>query len=82
MKNYDYEKAIEIMRKEKVRKASLGMFDDWFWTAEELTISRLKKMKNGITKLAGIEGSDWATPVLRITNKDGTTKEFDCFYEA
>ena len=79
MRNYDYKKAIEIMQREGAKKASLGISEDWFWTAEEVTISKLKKMKNGITEIAGITGSYWATPVIRIDIEDGV-KEFDCYY--
>lgn len=79
-KNYDYKEAIEIMTRENVKEAQLGMLEDWGWTAEDVTISSLKKMKNGITRLAGITGSYWATPTLKI-EKNNTIEEFDCYYE-
>lgn len=36
MKHYDFEKAIALINKHKdeISSASLGMHEDWFWTAE------------------------------------------------
>lgn len=79
-KMYDYKKAIKIMKKNGAEKAKLGMLEDWRWTADEVTIPELEKMKNGVSKIMGIEGSCWATPVLEIDN-DGKVKSFDCYYE-
>lgn len=32
-----------------------------------------------ISAIAGIDGSYWATPVLRVEYFDGTENEFDCY---
>ena len=75
-KYYDYKKAIKIMKREEVKTATLGMAEDWYWTAEEVNISKLKKMENGETKISGITNSYWATPALRIKDR-----QFNCYYE-
>ena len=48
------------------------MHEDWFWTAETI-------WKNGkyavnlatVSKIAGISGSSWATPVIKLEYNDG-----------
>lgn len=75
MKYYNYKKTIEIMKREGVKTAELGMLGDWFCTAEEVTIPQLEKMENGISTLAGISYSMWDIPALRIEDRT-----FDCFY--
>jgi hypothetical protein len=45
MKNYDFNKAKRLIeeRKESIQSASLGMHEDWFWTAETV-------FENGVFK--------------------------------
>lgn len=84
MKYYDFEEARRIIEKEKSKGicyAYLGMAEDWFWTAgniwkngeynENLFESRI---------VAGIEGSFWATPILRIYFEDGSSSDYNCYY--
>ncbi len=81
-KKYDFEKVKRIIEKEKdvIEHASLGMHEDWFWTAEpvyedgEFTRDLAKTETIG-----GIAGSGWATPVLRIEYIDGTERCIECF---
>lgn len=83
-KKYDFKKAKEIIleRKERIDYASLGMQEDWFWTTETV-------FKNGefqinldtVKTIAGISGSSWATPILSIEYKDGSSEIFDCYIE-
>lgn len=111
-KNYDFEKAKTLIEKHKsdIVSASLGMHEDWFWTAETVYEGgEYKKMlpaneyanqkydeyigkrKSGMSLLsderlsysdimvAGIYGSDWATPTLQLSFKDGTEKMIPCY---
>ena len=86
MKSYSLDKAKEIINPliENITKAYLGMSEDWNWTAG--TIFEDGKFTRGIESIttdhisiAGIDGSDWATPTLMIEFKDGTIKNYDCF---
>lgn len=85
MKHYDYNKAKSIIKENKSKglvEASLGMKEDWFWTGETIWendeyVIVLKKN----TKIAGIDGSIWATPVLKLFYADGTTIILNCYKE-
>jgi len=82
VKKYDFEKAEAIIEKEKglIESASLGMQEDWFWTAETIFEegSFTKELTN-TTTIGGIDGSCWATPVLRINYVDGSEIVYECF---
>lgn len=61
MAKYNFILAKQIINSTKnLSSASLGMKEDWFWTA-------------------GINGSDWATPILHLKFNDGSEKWFECF---
>lgn len=81
-KKYDFEKAKAIIEKEKdlIESASLGMQEDWFWTAESIYEegSFTKELSN-TTTIGGLDGSCWATPVLRIHYVDGSEIVYECF---
>lgn len=115
MKYYNFELAQRMINKlvqlDVLESASLGMHQDWFWTAEtiweegkykrdmpltnedfiRIESEYIEKRKAGMSILdpareaynnilvAGIAGSDWATPVIQIILKDGTEKTFNCF---
>lgn len=79
---YDYKKAKDLIEEEKenIKEASLGMHEDWFWTAETIFADdefKINLEEEGLT-IAGIDGSAWATPVLEIEYKDGTIREIKC----
>ena len=78
MKEYDFDKAKAIIEKNKenVKSASLGINEDWFWTAE--TIWENGEYKNNKTTIGGIGGSSWATPTLQLLFKDGSEKMIEC----
>ena len=80
-KVYDFDKAKEIINSLKnILTASLGMIEDWGWTAQ--TIFEDKKFIDNYDKLeeiAGIGGSAWATPTLCIEFEDGSEENFDCY---
>lgn len=83
MRNYDYKKAKRIILEnaDKLESASLGMHEDWFWTAETIWDDGEFKVnldEEGL-KLVGINGSPWGTPVLELIPKEGHTKNIHCF---
>lgn len=79
---YDYKKAKQFIEqnKENIKCASLGMHEDWWWTAE--TIFKDGEYKVNLDdkdlKIGCIDGSYWATPVLEVEYKDETTKIYHC----
>ena len=83
MKKYDYKKAYNYIEshKEEISEVSLGIHEDWFWTAE--AVWKNGKYEVGLLstnlKIAGIFGSKWATPVMQVEFKDGSEKTFYCF---
>lgn len=81
MRYYDYEKAKLFIEqhKEEIKEASLGMHEDWWWTAETIFgDGKFTVELNKDTMLGGINGSRWATPVLQVEYKDGTIKTYHC----
>jgi hypothetical protein len=85
---YDYQKAKRLIldEAENLESASLGMREDWGWTAD--TIWTAEKgfcvdIDDPKLEIAGINGSRWATPTLEFSykNKKGETKLVDCFVE-
>jgi len=87
MKNYDYPKAkAVILTAQNLESASLGMGEDWWWTAE--TIWEGGEWKHPIFQsetldpeavIAGIRGSNWATPTLHLVFKDGRQVKAPCY---
>lgn len=82
MKTYDYEKAVKLINenKDSIESASLGMHEDWFWTAETVFENGLftKDLNEG-TVIGGINGSSWATPTLQLFYPDGSDKMIACY---
>jgi hypothetical protein len=79
--NYDFKKAKKLILKHQkdLMTASLGMHEDWFWTTETaFENGMLTQDLDNITIIAGINGSAWATPTLRLEFKDGTDKMIPC----
>lgn len=77
MKNYDFEKAKKLILENagNLQSASLGMHEDWFWTAETVWESGdFTKKLNENAEIAGIAGSLWATPTLQLSFEDGSDK--------
>lgn len=83
MKYYDYKKAKTYIEqhKDEIAEASLGMEEDWFWTAEAI----FKDGKFTVDldaahlQIGGIDGSYWATPTLEVCFKNGEMKCFNCY---
>jgi hypothetical protein len=83
MKSYDFQKAKLLIEQERdqIQEASLGMYEDWFWTAEEVFNDQEGFVRDleTVDSIAGISGSSWATPCLRITYRDGNESCIGCF---
>jgi hypothetical protein len=85
MKYYDFEKAKETIKSYlkdnrgygKLISASLGMQEDWFWTAD--TIWENGKFKRFTGKVAGINRSYWATPTLELEFEDEFSFRTPCY---
>ena len=56
------------------------MHEDWFWTAGAIFEDGEYQvdLDNKDLTIGGIDGSYWATPVLQVEYKDGTTKIYHC----
>ena len=82
MKKYDFAKARDFIEAEKeiLAEAILGMHEDWLWTSETI-------WENGkyaanlatVTEIAGISGSSWATPVIKLKYNDGKERFLECY---
>lgn len=79
MRYYDYKKAKETIKNHldnpgrygKLISASLGMQEDWNWTAETIWHNGKYLVKlTDKTDIAGINRSYWATPVLELEFED------------
>lgn len=83
MKYYDYNKAKSIIKENKNKglvEASLGMKEDWFWTGQIIWEDNkyITKLQEN-TKIVGIKGSSWATPVLELIYSDDTKIILNCY---
>lgn len=81
-KKYDYELAQRIvqLKSDMIDEASLGMQEDWFWTA--VTVYEDGKFLVDLSEepeIAGIVSSHWATPVMLLRYKDGREEFVDCY---
>jgi hypothetical protein len=83
MKTYDFAKAQKFIEDNisSINRASLGMDEDWFWTAETIfeNGSFTKNLKSSKVDIGGINASTWATPTLEIEYKDGSIKKYNCY---
>ena len=81
MANYDFEMAKKIVQKysDLLEEASLGMAEDWYWTAETIYENGVFLENIDAEEIGGISGSFWATPTIRLTFKDGSDKFLDCY---
>ena len=82
MADYDFKSAKEFieLHKEHISEASLGMHEDWSWTAETVfEDGEFTKDLDKISEIAGIGGSHWATPTLEIIYKNGDHETKSCF---
>jgi hypothetical protein len=78
---YDFKKAKDLIEaeRENIKSALLGMREDWSWTAETVFEDGEYRVDlDTVEKIAGIDGSSWATPTLEIIYKDGDSKTVPC----
>ena len=81
MRNYDFEKAKELIQQHSKRlaEAAMGMHEDWWWTSASVWENgEYCKELSDDTKICGLSGSSWATPTLHLIFKDGTEKMIPC----
>lgn len=75
MKKYDFKKVAAYIQehKESLVVVTVGMKEDWFWTAEEVYRDDEMIVDLGYESLTlgGIDGSCWATPTMQAVFKDG-----------
>lgn len=82
MRTYDYTTAKKMiqMKSDVISSASLGMLEDWFWTATTVySDSKFDVNLDDKPEIAGIKGSSWATPSLILNYKDGREELISCF---
>lgn len=78
---YDFKKAKDLIEAERedIAKAYLGMCEDWFWTADTVFEDGEYVVDlDTVEKIAGIAGSTWETPTLKIIYKDDYSKTVPC----
>lgn len=79
---YDYLLAKKTIQKysDLLEEASLGMAEDWFWTAGTVYADGtfVINLEEKELKIAGIDSSPWATPTLSLLFKDGSEKLLPC----
>ena len=76
---YDFKKAKDLIEaeRENIANAYLGMH--CYWTADTvLEDGEYVVDLDTVEKIAGIAGSTWATPTLKIIYKDGNSKMVPC----
>lgn len=69
--------------KDDIASVDCGMREDWNWTHDTVFrngtyLSDFDWNGNHIG-IAGISGSEWATPVMRVEFKNGETKFVECY---
>ena len=70
---YDFKKAKTLIEAERgnIERAFLGIREDWYWTADTVyEDGSFKKDLDTVEVIAGIPGSFWGTPYLKIEYKD------------
>jgi len=80
---YDYNKAKKIIEDNKnANQISLGMLEDLGWTIDVVWNKEegfLVDLDDPNLKIAGIDNSNWATPVAIIETKWGKNIIIECY---
>lgn len=82
MKKYDFAKARDLIEAEKeiLAEAMLGMHEDWYWTAETVWENGKYAVNLAtVAEIAGLCGSSWATPVIKLIYNDGKERFLECY---
>lgn len=82
IKKYNFKEIKKFLDKHKhlIKEASLGIHEDWFWTAE--VIFKEGKYINDLqetTTVSNITGSKWGTPVLEVKWEKGHINNYKCY---
>jgi hypothetical protein len=82
VKKYDVKKVKAFIEanKERIKSVALGMYEDWFWTAEDVFENGAfrRELIEGIL-IGGINGSRWGTPSMLVEYTDGTNEMIECY---
>lgn len=83
MKIYDFKNVKKIIEEKKINidYVQLGMEEDWGWTNETVFENGEYEDCLGNENIAGISGSTWATPIMRITYKSGEQEQFNSYID-
>lgn len=69
--------------KEEIETVTCGMREDWGWTARTVfkdgEFSSDYDWSKETISVAGISGSTWATPVMKVEFKDGRAEIVECY---
>lgn len=83
MKKYNFKKAFDFIEKnkEKIKEASLGMNEDWSWTADTIFENGefTQDLSDDKLEICGINASTWATPTLEIVYKNDIIERMGCY---
>lgn len=85
MRYYSCEKIKSFIEehKDEIDEVSLGMIEDWSWTAETVydngEFGDKYDFGGKTLTIAGIKGSYWATPTMEVYYKDGRRDYIDCW---
>lgn len=85
MRKYNYKKAKKLIEENSdiAIEAYLGMKEDWHFTAESIWTkeegyNKEYQLDNPDEKIAGINQSNWATPILRLYFEEDYFKDYIC----
>lgn len=78
MRNYIEE------HKSEIDYVEAGMAEDWFWTVDTIYADGIYfiGLYKDTVEIAGITGSRWASPMMKVYYPDGTMREVLCYKEA
>lgn len=80
-RRYDWPKVYQTIAKEVpngLNEVELGMFEDWNWTSATVWTRKDGFLKD-TEEVMGIDGSRWATPVMKLHYQDGHTEELPAY---
>ena len=83
MKYYDpkFIKGYIETHKDEIKEVEVGMREDWSWTSETIYENGeyLESLDGDQLRVAGIIGSTWATPIMRVRLNEGWTEIINCY---
>lgn len=83
--NTNFIKSYIEEHKKEIESVFCGMREDWSWTEdtvfEDGEFSSYYDWNKKHITVAGISGSTWATPVMKVEFKDGRTEIVDCYVD-